>query len=246
MSEETFISQETEEPVVSEKQKVFHSIWFPVVFIALLWIIKSYEIVSFNSFSKLGLYPLRPSGLIGIITSPLIHSNWEHLLNNTPALFVLLWATFYFYKGIAWKVFVLTWFMNGFWLWFFGRESYHIGASGLVYGFGTFLFLGGIIRLNRNLLAISLLVAFMYGSMIWGIFPLEEHVSWESHLTGFLAGIVLSIYFRSYGPPRNLLSKNENEIGEEYDEELEELINKQFDDEEYLQEDHIKNDSPTN
>lgn len=211
----------------SEKRKLFHSIWFPVIFIAVLWAIKTFEITTYRSFVEFGLYPLSVKGLVGIVTAPFIHSGWEHLLNNTPSLFVLLWGIFYFYKEIAWRVFFLTWFMNGFWLWFFGRESYHIGASGLIYGFGAFLFISGIIRKNRNLLTISMLVAFLYGSMIWGIFPIKERVSWESHFTGLIAGIVLSFYYKKYGPPQDIFFKNKH-LDDEDDEDL-------FEDEEMLE-----------
>jgi membrane associated rhomboid family serine protease len=111
---------------------------------------------------------------------------------------------FYFYPSIAFKVFFLSYFIHGFWLWFFGRESYHIGASGIVYSLSAFLFVSGLIRKNTHLLAISLLVAFLYGSLVWGIFPLEENISWEAHLTGMLAGIVLAFYYKDYGPPANI------------------------------------------
>lgn len=206
---------------IAEKRKLFHSIWFPLLFIAVLWTIKTYEIVTYTSLSHFGLYPLTAKGLIGIVTSPLLHASWEHLANNSPSLFILLWAVFYFYKEVSWKVFFLTWFMNGFWLWFFGRDSYHIGASGLIYGFGAFIFFSGIIRMNRNLIAISMLVAFLYGSMVWGIFPLKEKVSWESHLTGMMAGVVLSIYYKAYGPQQNIFIRksytedDEDNIGED-------------------------------
>lgn len=201
-----------------EKKKLIHSVWFPLLFLALLWLIKGYEVYSLNSLSHLGLYPLKAKGLWGILTAPLIHSNWQHLINNSIAIFFLTWAVFYFYSEVAWKVFAMTWFMNGFWLWFFGRQSYHIGASGLIYGFGAFLFLSGLIRRNRSLLAIALLDAFLYGSLIWGIFPMEENVSWESHLTGLLAGIVLSVYYRQYGPPANIFVKPQFEEEEEEEE----------------------------
>lgn len=183
-----------------EKQRLLHSVWFPLLFVLLLWFIKLFEVVTTTSFSHWGLYPKRLSGLVGILTAPLLHSDWTHLLNNSVSVFFLACAIFYFYRVVAWETFSWIWFMNGFWLWFFGRPSYHIGASGLIYGMGAFLFISGIIRRNQNLLAISLLVVFLYGSMIWGIFPIKSEVSWESHLTGMLAGIVMAIYYRNYGP----------------------------------------------
>ena len=187
-----------------EKLKVIRSIWFPLLFLIVLWTIKTTEYFLHTSFSNLGLVPLDPSGLKGIIFFPLLHGSWEHLINNSIPLFVLSFALFYFYRPIAFRVFFLIYFIHGFWLWFFGRQSYHIGASGLVYGLGYFLFVSGIIRKNTHLLAISLLVAFLYGSLVWGIFPYDPHISWEGHLTGMVAGIIFAFYYKSYGPPANI------------------------------------------
>jgi membrane associated rhomboid family serine protease len=187
-----------------DKIKVFRSIWFPMLFILLLWVIKGIEFYYDISFGDYGLVPLDLTGLRGIIFMPLIHANFEHLFNNSVSLFLLCWALFYFYRSIAFKVFFLSWFIHGFWLWFFGRESYHIGASGIIYSLSSFLFVSGLIRKNSRLLAISLLVAFLYGSMVWGIFPIVETISWEGHLTGMMAGIVLAFYYKDFGPPSNM------------------------------------------
>lgn len=200
-----------------DKKRIVLSLIFPLVFVALLWLVKVIEITYGKSFSKFGLYPLHVEGLIGIIAGPLIHGDWKHLTNNSFPLFFLGWTLFYFYQEIAWKVFFLIYFLSQFWLWFFAREAYHIGASGLVYGLGAFLFVSGILRRNRNLLAISLLVAFLYGGMIWGIFPIEERVSWEGHLMGMTAGIILAFFYKKHGPP--MPNQEENEDDEEEDDE---------------------------
>ncbi len=186
-----------------EKVKFFHSLWFPLLFVAILWLVKGVEIISDGDFSAYGLYPLDIKGLRGILFAPFIHGNWEHLVNNSIPLFILCLTLFYFYSEISYKVFFLIFFIHNFWLWFFAREAYHIGASGIIYGLGAFLFVSGIIRKNSHLLAISMLVAFLYGSMVWGIFPLEEGISWEGHLTGMAAGIILALYYKRYGPPPN-------------------------------------------
>lgn len=185
----------------TDKKRLLISAVFPIVFVLLLWLIKIFEVTFDFSLTKYGLYPLRAKGLIGILMGPLLHGDWKHLINNSFPLIFLGWAIFYFYHEIAWRVFLLTFFISQIWLWFFAREAYHIGASGLIYGFGAFVFTSGIIRRNRNLLAISLVVAFMYGSMVWGIFPLEERISWEGHLMGMVAGIILAFYYKNFGPP---------------------------------------------
>lgn len=203
----------------NDTKRLILSMVFPLLFVILLWIIKTIEVTLDQSFVSLGLYPLRAKGLLGILTGPLIHGDWKHLLNNTFPLFFLSWAIFYFYHEIAFKVVILIYFMSQFWLWFFAREAYHIGASGLVYGFGAFVFVSGMIRRNKNLLAISMLVAFLYGSMVWGIFPIKEHISWEGHLMGMLAGIILAVYFKKHGPPMpedHFDDEDEDEIIDEF------------------------------
>ncbi len=186
-----------------EKLRFIQSLWFALLFTFIIYAVKGAETIFDLDFSEYGLYPLNLKGSRGIIFSPLIHGSWGHLLNNSIPLFVLTIALFYFYREISFKVFFLIYFVHGFWLWFFGRHSFHIGASGLINGLGSFLFVSGIIRKNTHLLAISLLVVFLYGSMVWGIFPLIESVSWEAHLTGMAAGIVFAFYYRKYGPRPN-------------------------------------------
>jgi membrane associated rhomboid family serine protease len=201
-----------------DKASLLNSFWFPLLFVAILWAVKGTESLSHNSFAHLGLYPLDFKGLRGILFAPFIHGSWGHLVNNTLPLLMLTWGLFYFYREVAYKVFFLIFFIHNFWLWFFGRDAYHIGASGIVYGLGAFLFLSGIIRMNKHLLSISLLVAFVYGSMVWGIFPLEQEVSWEAHLSGMAAGILLAVYYRHYGPPSNIKHyKNKDEYFESED-----------------------------
>lgn len=199
-----------------DKKRIVLSMIFPLAFVAFLWLVKVIEITSGISFSKFGLYPLSVKGLIGIITGPLIHGDWKHLINNSFPLFFLSWTLFYFYQQLALKVFILVYLLSQFWLWFFAREAYHIGASGLVYGFGAFVFVSGILRRNRHLLAISMLVAFLYGGMVWGIFPIEERVSWEGHLMGMIAGIILAIFYKKHGPP--MPNQEDPEEDEEEDE----------------------------
>jgi membrane associated rhomboid family serine protease len=212
-----------------EKVRFIHSLWFAAGFIFILFAVKGTETIFTIDFSDYGLYPLNPKGLRGILFAPLIHANWEHLLNNSVPLFVLIITLFYFYREISIKVFLLIYFVHGLWLWFFGRSAYHIGASGIIYGLSAFLFVSGIIRKNSRLLAISLLVVFLYGSMVWGIFPLIETVSWEAHLTGMAAGIIFAFYYRHYGPPPNfghLKSERDDDnpdIEEAEDEYLEKL-----------------------
>jgi len=171
----------------------------------LIWLIKVWEIVTNNSLIYLGVYPRELKGLIGIIFSPLIHSDIMHLIANSIPLLVLTLGVFYFYKSIAWQVFLWNYVQCGLWLWCMGRPYYHIGASGIIYGLASFLFFSGIFRRDNSLMAISLLVIFLYGGMIWGIIPYffpDQNISFEAHLSGFISGIVLSIFFKNKGPQR--------------------------------------------
>jgi len=188
-----------------EKKKLLSSIWFPFLFVLLLWAIKIVELQFELNITHWGIYPLTLSGLRGIIFTPLIHGSFEHLFNNSVPLLVLGTAIFYFYREVVYKIIILSWLLGGLWVWFTSPGVYHIGASGLIYAWAAFLFFSGIIRKNKNLLAISLLVIFLYGSLIWGIFPIKEGVSWEGHLMGGLAGLVLAFYYKELGPAKKKL-----------------------------------------
>ncbi len=201
-----------------EKKRVYLSIIFPAFFVAVLWLVKVIEIIENNDLWYHGIYPRTSDGLLGIILSPLIHGNINHLLDNSIPLFFLAWALFYFYNKVSYRVFFIIWFFSGVAVWILARPSYHIGASGLIYGLGSFLFFSGIIRQNIHLLAISLLVTFLYGSMVWGIFPYRQGVSWESHLAGGTAGFLLSLLYRKMGPqPTRHKWEEEDEEDEEED-----------------------------
>ena len=173
-----------------------------LVFVLLLTAIKYYETRYQISFAGFGLFPRSINDLRGIITFPLIHRDYEHLFSNAIPLVILMAMLHYFYKDFSHRVFVLLWVLGGFWLWLGGRPSYHIGASGLVYGLASFLFFSGIWRWDRRMMAVTMIVVFLYGGMIWGIFPFFKETSWEGHLFGGLAGLLLSWVYRKRGPQR--------------------------------------------
>ena len=197
--------------------------------IVLLWIIKLGEIITGFDFSSLGIYPQRLSGLIGIITGPLVHGDIKHLFANSIPLLVLGSSLFFFYKEIAVKVFILIYIITGFSVWAGARDAYHIGISGVVYGLASFLFFSGIIRRDLKLLAITLFVTFLYGSMIWGIFPElfpERNISWESHFWGLVTGLLLAVYFRKLGPQKKKYDWEDEE--DEEDDQFDELNDQQI------------------
>lgn len=171
---------------------------FPIVFVLMMWIVFWAE-VRFNlNLGHFGIYPRAIEGLPGIIVSPFIHGNLEHIYNNSLPLLVLLAALSYFYRELALKVVGYGILLSGLITWIIGRESFHIGASGLVYVLVSFIFFKGIITKYYRLVALSLMVILLYGSMVWYVFPdIEKGISWEGHLGGFVAGIFFALYFKT-------------------------------------------------
>jgi membrane associated rhomboid family serine protease len=200
------------------RKKLLLSMFIPGIFVFLMWLVKIIELLFDVDLSGFGIYPLAAKGLPGIILSPLIHEDLKHLFNNSVPLFFLATAVFYFYSEVAFRVFIWTYILTGLFVWLAGREAWHIGASGLIYGLASFLFFSGIIRRYFRLIALSLLVVFLYGSMVWGMLPeLYKNVSWESHMLGFVSGIILSIWYRKEGPQKPVYEwlEEEDEVEEE-------------------------------
>ena len=186
---------------MKEKQLQFSNSVFliPTIYIFIIWILYWIEIQYGFNFNKFGVYPRTFQGFRGVFLTHFIHSNTSHLFNNSIPLFVLLSSLFYFYKDVAYKILFLGGFLTGFLTWIIARESYHIGASGIVYLLFSFVFFSGIIKKHYRLVAVSLIVIFLYGSMIWYILPIKEGMSWEGHLSGFVVGLLLAILNRKKG-----------------------------------------------
>ena len=200
-----------------EKLKLKHSLLFPMAFLFLMWAIKLFEWGLGLDFHFLGVFPLQPKGLIGILTSPLIHKDFSHLMANSVPFAVLSWGIFYFYRPLSYRIFILCYLTSTILVWFGAREAYHIGASGLVYAFASFLFFSGLIRYYYRLIAISFVVVFLYGGLFWGVFPILNDVSWEGHLFGGFSGFIYALVFRKDGPqkPVVILPEDDDSIPEE-------------------------------
>jgi len=186
-----------------EKKKFLNALYLPLILVVIMWIIRIVESLFDIDLGFLGVNPLSLEGLPGIFFMPFVHGSYSHIFANTVPFLVLGTALFYFYRGISIRVLIGIWFLSGLWTWFGGRESWHIGASGVIYGLSSFLFLSGVIRKDNRLAALSLIVAFLYGSLIWGVIPdfyPEKNISWEGHLGGLVGGIIMAIYFRKSGP----------------------------------------------
>jgi membrane associated rhomboid family serine protease len=187
----------------AEKKRLLLSMLVPFLLVAFIWLTLAAGWLFEANLHFLGIYPGKASSLTGIITSPFIHSGARHLFNNTIPLFILGTALFYFYTQVSFRVLLWVTLLTGLAVWLTGRPAWHIGASGVVYGLASFLFVSGIIRRHIPLMALSLLVAFVYGEMVWGIFPgFRIDISWESHMLGAAAGVILAIWFRAEGPQK--------------------------------------------
>ncbi|MGY8919404.1 MAG: rhomboid family intramembrane serine protease [Flavobacteriales bacterium] len=199
-------------------------IGYPILFVILIWLIFWVEFRFNVDLKSFGIQPRKLEGISGIIFSPFLHSSLEHLFNNSIPLFLLSSAIFFFYRTISWKIIFLGIFLSGLLTWIIGRDSTHIGASGLIYVLISFIFFKGIISKNFNLMALSLIVVFIYGGTIWYIFPIKNNMSWEGHLSGFMIGVLLALLFKK-NTPVNKVYKWENE---DYDNTNDPFLN-QFD-----------------
>ncbi|MFC2113972.1 rhomboid family intramembrane serine protease [Bacteroidota bacterium] len=209
-----------------DKKKLRDGFYFSVSFLLIFWIIKLVEI-NFNlDFSRYGIFPRRISGLWGILFTPFLHKDLHHLFNNSVPFFVSIIGIFYFFRKSSLTILAGIWLITHILIWFVAGNGYHIGASGLVYGFMSFLFFGGAFSNNRNLLGLSLVIIFAYGTMFWGILPVETAVSWESHLMGAIVGMLFAFIFRKQGIPPEKFDWEEDEenVDDLTDEEIDELI----------------------
>jgi membrane associated rhomboid family serine protease len=174
----------------------------PLLFPVILWIVHLTSLVLNLNLNRMGVLPRNLTGLIGIITSPLIHADFSHLISNTFPLVILGWIIFYFYRRVSYILFIFIYLITGLLVWIFARQVYHIGASGVVYGFVSFLFFSGIFRRDNKSVALALVITFLYGGLVWGMVPGWKDISWESHLFGAITGLIAAYIFRNVDPPK--------------------------------------------
>ena len=169
-----------------------------LVLLGVLWTILIFDSVFNLGLARFGLRPRDLQGLLGIFTAPLIHGGFEHLFSNSLPLVVSLTTILYLYPRSAMRVIPVIWLGSGVLGWVIGRPSLHFGASGLVYGLLAYVFISGMLRLDMRSVAVSVMVWFLYGSMIWGVLPIRPNMSWELHLSGAIIGVALAIVYRRW------------------------------------------------
>lgn len=191
---------------------------YPLLFVLLIWLVFWFEIRFGFDFNYLGVRPREWVGLRGVIFSPFIHSDIKHLFNNTIPLFVLSMSLFYFYRRISWEILLLGILFTGILTWVIGRPANHIGASGVIYLLASFLFFKGIFSRYFRLIALSLIVVFLYGGMLWFVVPVDPGISWEGHLSGLVVGLAFAFIYKNKIIKRPKFEWEREDYNEEEDE----------------------------
>jgi len=197
----------------TEKRQIINALFVPCILGVFMVLSFVFEKGMGWDFHSAGVFPRRIENIWGIFTLIFVHADWSHLGNNVVSFVILGSFLFLFYGKIATRVLTISYIASGLILWFIGRDSWHIGASGLIYSLAFFLFFSGILRKHVPLIAISLVVVFIYGSMVWHIFPWqqEDPISWEGHLAGCITGTVLSFIYRNHEPQKPIIAADEDD-----------------------------------
>lgn len=172
-------------------------IGYPILIVLAMWLVFWAEIRFGWNFNYLGIFPRSFEGLRGVLIGPFLHGSLKHLFNNSVPILVLGMALFYFYRNIRWRVLIYGILLTGLLTWLIGRPALHIGASGVVYMLAAFLSFKGIFSKQYQLTALAFVVVFLYGSLLWYVFPMDPKISWEGHLSGFAVGIGFALLFRT-------------------------------------------------
>ncbi len=187
-------------PNVLDANRLFYALWTTALFLLLIWGVYAINEAYALNWRRWGNHPREWAHWTGVFTYPFLHGDLEHLWNNTATFFTLNGLLFYFYRSIAARTWIMLYLLSGVGLWVFAKGGNHIGASGINYALAAFLFTSGVVRKSQLLLRVTLLVAFLYGGMVWWMLPIDEHISWEGHIAGAVSGLLMAVVFRKKGP----------------------------------------------
>lgn len=186
------MSQENAKAIARELQLQGLALGVPV---AIMWVSEILDQFLFGGgLDLLGIYPRHPEALRGILFMPFLHGNFPHLISNTVPFLVLGWLILLRGVGDFFKVSLAVTLSCGIGVWLFGSPGFHIGASGVIFGYLGFLLLRGLFERSVQSITLSMLVFFFYGGLVWGVLPGQPNVSWEGHLFGFLGGVLVAKY----------------------------------------------------
>jgi len=190
----------------------------PMVLVLAIWTVYWVEIRFHMNLNTYGVFPRTLSGLKGVLFSPFIHGSLDHLYSNTLPIAILSASLFYFYRQVAWKVLFWGLICSGILTWLIGRASFHIGMSGIIYVLASFIFFKGIFTKYYRLTALSMFVVFIDGGLLWYIFPIEDGISWEGHLAGFVTGLLLATVLKVSMPVLKKYAWEHDDYNEDEDE----------------------------
>lgn len=201
---------------MQRSQRFKNSLYLTLLFVCVMWWVKLGELFWGWDLSVFGVKPLELSGLFGIVAAPLIHGSVSHIFSNTLPTLILGTLLLYGYPKSRFKVITIVWLLSGIGVWCFARHATHIGASGLSHGIFFFLLVASILRRDKRSVAIMMIVFLLYGSMTMTIFPREEHISFEYHFFGALAGTLCAfLFYRDDPKPRIKAYRWENKQEED-------------------------------
>lgn len=213
-----------------EKNHFFRSIAKSTILVLLLILAYVLNFVFTLGWNNYGVDPRNIGQIWGIFTIPFLHGDVEHLFSNIIPLFVLTFGIFYFFRDKSVTILFMTYILTGTLTWSIGRTGIHIGASGMLYALAFFLVTISLIKQERSLMSFSLIVIFLYGSIVWGFFPQlfpDKNISWEGHLAGAITGIILAWFYRKEGPVKKVYFEEEEEEEQPNPQEMENIDSEQ-------------------
>tara|TARA_E500000331_G_scaffold66231_1_gene60943 strand:+ start:1239 stop:1829 length:591 start_codon:yes stop_codon:yes gene_type:complete len=176
-------------------------IYTALFLVFIIWTVELVNLFMNHNLVKFGILPRKFNGLIGIIISPMIHGSITHTISNTLPLFFLSGFMLLIQKNRFVLVNFLIILCSGVLIWLFARNSYHVGSSGLIFGYFGAIIMHAYIKRNFYSIFILILILTSYGSTIlFGLLPVNQFISYESHVFGLISGLGVVYFLEKYAP----------------------------------------------